>query len=965
MAGIEQISTSDIPTLDVLQVFFDKTPADETSASGGDTKLKLNNFIKAKITVGLSYNDIYKDTTVNKYLKFKVILCSTPAELEYYKDNITKIDKYSDKNVKTFSFADLRLLYSTQKQTNFFYELDYILRVNNSEKIIRDQNYNILIYSHYDVEKLERDFNFSIKDTLNFETLFYSVPKAINVKNLYNDGKVIKKDIYSIITNFLNDDNLFNKAQSKIKPVKKFKSYISPLICTKDINNGQNILRYGFFFDKDRFILENTLFPELYATSLWTDVLAKSKNINVELTRYKLADIEKNGNHFNEVIAAPIISDKAKDVFSDLDFYTGTDNRIYSKRSGLYGYKVKLEFVDGAFAVILDQIKNLKSNIKALKEYKTIVSQPTISTGYLKNLNPYLDKGMEEVDTTKFKQGKYSYEEDRILPSAGPDYTNLLSGFDDVFSIAYSCLYELNDSIAPFLRSMVYPSVASLNTVDSVIEFHYRLLIEFKNILHRKLDYVDESKLLSEQNSEIGQVPVSLQIVSASREFDTQIDTEEYTNFGLRYHIATAYNDIGIASVSDVNELQANNIYGNKKYIGPKFIYIKDRYALPLALTGIPQYYFDTIHSFLETYNTKTFDTLLNKYNYIDAPIDVTSVQAAQTPLSSRILLNKNKISFDGIQGLPNLDESSKNISLDRGLHTLANLIEEWSNTIIVNNQKYAEIDKEYQSYGLRKIYVTELFKGATNQNIDNASAFKVVYDGIKQVSELVFGSVSPGEDDKKQYIVADQVKILNDFKFIPHEGAYNSTSTLFSNNNNIKYIKESNVSYPNAKYTKLCYLQDYSNPGAYLMNARFQKVPIFNRWFFLNDDTAVTGPTELLGAKPDIFSSTPPQQTIIPTNPTISVTPVPTNTGITPVLSSPIPQRLPTPITNGIINLQQNPLVVGAVGLNQAAMPNASSEINPSTVTDPVNTDGAVSTVKFSSLASNLTVKPNTLKIN
>jgi hypothetical protein len=210
-----------------------------------------------------------------------------------------------------------------------------------------------------------------------------------------------------------------------------------------------NIIRFGFFFDKNRFVLENSVFPQLFSkqSPFYKRSIDKIQILDIKIARLRKNKITDNGGFEEEIIINGINNPTRKGVLysypisnlSDLTFFSGFDYDINKYTSGEYKYKAYIKVFDPTYEILL-QFKQLSEILLAYtKNYKNIMDQPIIQYNELKDANPHIDINLEN-DIFVFKRYGLNTIENRYEYN---DQGNILGSMINTISEAFLLLYTI------------------------------------------------------------------------------------------------------------------------------------------------------------------------------------------------------------------------------------------------------------------------------------------------------------------------------------------------------------------------------------------------------------------------------------------------------------------------------------------------------------------------------------------
>lgn len=192
------------------------------------------------------------------------------------------------------------------------------------------------------------------------------------------------------VNKFFKDDLQIKKIIDKTKSNKKpFAKYFSDLFVSLDEKGS---CRFSFFFDKQKFALENSFYPVVLDPEKNPKAipeLVRVKNISVYRIRKDIKEINFNSENNSVLIAKNSGTKEGLDVLnkpntkgsyiiensvdgvepSIIKNYSVLDSEVSNINYGLYKYKIALEIVDPTKSYLYDSLNKAKVVLQSFKEY--------------------------------------------------------------------------------------------------------------------------------------------------------------------------------------------------------------------------------------------------------------------------------------------------------------------------------------------------------------------------------------------------------------------------------------------------------------------------------------------------------------------------------------------------------------------------------------------------------------------
>jgi hypothetical protein len=846
------------------------------SGSGPDSKVKNYTKVKTKIKVttpGSEYN--------LKYLKFKIIACLGQAEVNYYKANIYKNDDRVDPRIKTLTLSDIK---NQNGEVNFYFGTEKYVDITDS--------LYFLVYTHYDTNALGREYGFSQEDTIGLIETFYSTieeTRAIGFNNIID------------LTQFT--DIGVDFPRKKYRPAKKYGSFFSQMFDSQDVyRNGsidKNILRFGFFFDKQRFVLENTIMPEFFEAVETKNILLSASTLkSIKLYRYRSEDVEQNGDHKKELIADILAAPQEENVsfikelkhnFDGLSFYTGIDFDVFDKTIGKYSYELEIQHIDGAYSVLATIIGAYISNIKMLEEYKSKAKNYYVSGE---------DRFFESLQEVAIQNIGLS---------------SLVKKWINDYSIGLRHFYNIKESeinvLKATIENMISPKTGNLLNLQKFIDLNFSLLNDFKNILKRKINGGSVDQLISDlQSGNATGIPGSIQLMKINKKWDAKVDADLTKRFGMRYHASRGQVGDGIIIANRTVEFSSLNMYTQNGFdhIGPKFIYVpatSSSKVFPLIMqTDSYKSYYNNFYTLLDSYKTRDFNKNLEAYSGISSFTDQSrnALEVSLLPGFFESIFEKINIDFVKLD-IPKylLQINPSIVSLNREkLNTISSRLSFWAERVAVPSGNIPKIKYEMSPDVFAERNIGSLPASYTN-DISSYYKFKFMYDAVKKAYGVRFNRIPENIylKTKQKFITLENTKILNDLILENLESKLVNQIQI----NNENFVSESPINQynPNKESSNdliLCKLVNYTATDAGLEKPLFDAIPTFNKWFFIQDTVAEEFYTYTITGinTGDIFNKTPEiPEVVIPGSPAVTIQPV------TPIVLKPNIGDLGTVNTN------------------------------------------------------------------
>lgn len=313
------------------------------------------------------------------------------------------------------------------------------------------------------------------------------------------------------VNKFFKDDLQIKKIIDKTKSNKKpFAKYFSDLLVSLD---EQGNCRFSFFFDKQKFALENSFYPVVLNPEKNPKAipeLVRVKNISVYRIRKDIKEINFNSENNSVLIAKNSGTKEGLDVLnkpntngsyiiensvdnvdpSIIKNYSVLDSEVSKINYGLYKYKIALEVVDPTKSYLYDSLVKAKAVLQSLKEYyilslsnkKILVAMPnTIQQDA--NYLPYFDNLL----------GKF-------IPSFTTDNVDKLNVYQqqliNFLTLAKTLGYynfntiEEEQSFAESLNKLLVPPSASPDSIQVIV----KLVDDFCRKIESLLEISDTQK---------------------------------------------------------------------------------------------------------------------------------------------------------------------------------------------------------------------------------------------------------------------------------------------------------------------------------------------------------------------------------------------------------------------------------------------------------------------------------------
>lgn len=459
-----------------------------------------------------------KDRNLLKYLNFAIF---TDKDV-VLPSTVLKDKNYSKLNI--FSYEDL---IQNSDKTGFILRSKTNIYKSNIKQI---DSLVHTFFCFYDFEKMSQDFSVDLSEiSTNFIQRASQTPLVQGNKLAQN---VYDNTLLEAVQKYFDSFNIKTSINSKKINIPDG-DYFSEMFSTKDYINidgtYKDILKFGFFFDYRRYIVEHTLFQELVKTNEFsTEYVANSKLLHFELFRERTDLFDKYKN-IEPVLLAEKISDNSSTFYhtkektvvkqseiaslNGLVFFHGVDTSVNDLTYGKYKYFVKLKIVDGAYKTLEDIRATLLQNLQTLIEYQGISSIP-------------------EIQNILFgtKTGNYIVEENRFnknLSSYIPDLTDIFLYMNRVINLLSGRTIQ---GINKALEFSCFPITGNPDGVQQSIDISNLLIESINTILQKK------GNVSAFSQSGILKAPSAIQILDIKNSFSSVYNAGQYDSIGFRYN---------------------------------------------------------------------------------------------------------------------------------------------------------------------------------------------------------------------------------------------------------------------------------------------------------------------------------------------------------------------------------------------------------------------------------------------
>ncbi len=480
--------------------------------------------------------------------------------------------------------------------------------------------------------------------TLQLVTDTQNIVLDTRARRIFAEKSII--DETGILNNFVKTNLQIEKIIKKSKPNSYSKYFSEPIVSLDEQGNS----RLSFFFDKQKFILENSFYPTvLEKNPILIPQKARVKNISVYRIRKDIKEINYNSENISYLVASNKTSNNVFDVLGqpDLEKYNGSyivennvesvnpaiiksysayDSSISDINYGLYKYKVGIEIIDPTKQYLLDMLNILSTASSKLQEYYN---------ASISNKRELTEQDIGDVKQTKAKFTPYF---DNLLGKFIPNFLkdNLVKAQQAQIALVaflYAAkefgYYSFNNTAeeTQFILSMnnfLIPPTASPDTILLVIKIVEEFISKLKFVLDVP-NTESKSSPSGKNNSlyfEYILEPSSVESISNTTEYNINTSYENYFNSavmnGIGYKIIKNFNN-DLSGINSINLLEYKNIadeVSQKHFNDYTSLNIKELYG-----EIIPD-----VYNFIDDFNdndskycylpVSSVTTMGNKYNF-------------------------------------------------------------------------------------------------------------------------------------------------------------------------------------------------------------------------------------------------------------------------------------------------------------------------------------------------------------
>lgn len=544
------------------------------------------------------------DEEVDKYLS---VLSFLTFDLKSFAANFNISDENLESDVLSQSFSNVEVLkdgavvstvqYFILPNGNFYYGQFHVIQ--NPDKTIT--------YKTGIVETPESEILQIVTDTNNIVT---------DLRSRKFFGEIEKLDQTGLLNNFIKNEIQIKKAFDKIKTNKNTLSkYFSETYVSTD---EQGNCRFSFFFDKQKFIIDNSFYPQIFITN--PNLIAEKviiKNISIFRIRKDIKEINLISENPSVLVASNsvIVAENAdvlqlpdvekndgsyiaENSVEGIDFlniknYSVLDAQTSDINYGIYKYKVLMEIIDPTkqyLKTIFDSLNNVDGIVQKLQNYYqvSLSSRRQIVDSVISGNDQKTVKFIPYFNTLTGKFNQEFLKDNLQLAESAQDALKVFLSFAKEFGY-YSFTSESEEKeFYKNLNNFLSPPSASPETISIIVE----IVKDFSKKIQELLEISDSQKA-SNTSSKYKNNLLTIEYTfdsSLSNElgFQKQFNVEqEYENYfnativnGAGYKIINpSANFLGLSSMGVEDYKNLTNLIVQKHFNDYQTINIKNYYG--------------------------------------------------------------------------------------------------------------------------------------------------------------------------------------------------------------------------------------------------------------------------------------------------------------------------------------------------------------------------------------------------